>query len=70
MERLLEVYNKISALKLIGKEPMEDEFAELRKAVIEFNKNALTVKFDCDATNEELLESIKNYMEDALARSN
>ena len=68
MEKLLEKYNAINAMFLIGKQVKPEDFAELKNLAIEVNKISRTIQFDVDGSDIELLDSIKQYIRAALER--
>lgn len=68
MEKLLEKYDAISALILVGKEPTKEDYDELRQFATEVNKNSKVIEFDVNGSDSELLDSIKQYIRAALER--
>lgn len=68
MEKLLEKYDAISALILVGKELTKEDYDELRQFATEVNKNSKAIEFDVNGSDSELLDSIKQYIRAALER--
>lgn len=68
MKEMLEKYNAINAMFLIGKQVKPEDFAELKNLAIEVNKISTTIQFDVDGSDIDLLNSIKQYIRDSLER--